>query len=117
MLTATTLEDTDVVEAAYDGRLDDESAAALKARMREVADRHGHVRLLLTIDEVGRSTPRAMLEDLTTAQLLDPVDRYAILADAGWIDQVARAGLAVLPVDGRVFGRHERGEAMAWLTT
>lgn len=117
MLTATTLEDAGVVEAAYDGRLDDESTAALRARMREAADRHGHVRLLLTVDGVGRSTPRAMLEHLTAARLTDRVDRYAILADAGWIDVVARAGRAVLPGDGRVFGRHERGEAMAWLTT
>ena len=117
MLTATTLEDTDVVEAAYDGRLDAESTAALRTRVQEVAARHGHVRLLLTVDGIGRSSPRSMLEDLAAARLLDPVDRYALLADAGWIDQVARAGHAVLPVDGRVFGRHERGEAMAWLTT
>ena len=117
MLTATTLEDTDVVEAAYDGRLDDESTAALKQRMDEVAGRYGHARLLLTVENVAAVEPRAMLEDLTGARVLDRVDRYALLADAGWIDKVARAGHAVLPVDGRVFGRHERGEAMAWLTS
>jgi hypothetical protein len=117
MLTATTLEDSDVVEAAYDGRLDEESRAALQERMREVARRHGHVRLLLTVDDVGRTEPRAMLESLTTARLLEPIERYALLADAGWIDLVARAGHAVIPVDGRVFGRYERDEAMAWLTS
>jgi hypothetical protein len=117
MLTSSVVEDTNIVTATYDGSADTEEMIAVRDRLHTVIRRHGRARLLVDYGEVdlGRIEPRAIWEDLKTTGVLTDVDRIAVVADQGWLEKVASAAGAILPVQVRTFERDRRDDAIAWL--
>ncbi|HWM03031.1 MAG TPA: STAS/SEC14 domain-containing protein, partial [Actinophytocola sp.] len=105
-----------IVTATYDGSVDAEELIAVRDRLRTVIRRHGRARLLVEYGEVdlGRIEPRAIWEDLKTTGVLADVDRIAVVADQGWLDTMASAAGAILPVQVCTFGRGRRDDAVAW---
>ena len=52
----------------------------------------------------ARVEPKAMLQDLRTAHMRRDVDRVAVVADADWIDELARITRATDAIDIAGFG-------------
>ena len=87
------------------------------------AHQHGRrLRLLLQLGpEYQGFTPGAAWEKTETGlrslSVLRLVDGYALVSDIGWIREATRLMSFLLPFPLRLFGNHERDEAIAWLSS
>lgn len=117
MLTSTVVADTNIVVISYGGPVRTEEKLDACEAVDAVVRRCGSARLLVVYDHLdpGRWEPRAMWADLQTAKLLRSVDRVALVADVGWIDDPDDPDGAARRVDVKGFRPERREAAMGWL--
>ncbi len=117
MLASTVLPDTNIVEIMYGAPVRTDELLDACEEVNGVVRRCAAARLLVEHcdrDSV-RIEPKAMWADLTTAHLLRGVERVAVVADAGWTDEVADTAVTVSDVEARGFDTTRRDDAVAWL--
>jgi hypothetical protein len=90
----------------------DAVAAAFEEKLR----RHKRLRIYAEIVDMGKVTPSALLEDLRLSMRhFRDVEREAIVADAGWLALLARAGNLVPGIEVRCFSWLDKGKALEWI--
>jgi len=92
--------DLDAVAVAFDQKL----------------ERHPRLRIYAEVQDLGKITPAALLEDLRLSMRhFRDVEREAIVADAGWLALLARAGDLFPGIEVRQFSWLEKDKALAWI--
>lgn len=118
MLTASTIENSNVVTADYSGGLDVDDEKNLRSVLQEAVDKNGKIRLLATIGDIdlGRVEPKAAWMDLRAAGFLDDVEKLAVVSDASWLTHVTEWVGDLTSMTVQTFPSGQRDNAVAWIT-
>ncbi len=74
------------------------------------------LRLLMIVDSIGLSGPRALWEDLKLTPHLRDIERTAVLTDLNWYGTLAQVAGTLLPgIEIKHFEPGQRDAALAWL--
>lgn len=117
MLTCRQIDDTPLIEIAYDGHLGTDEMKDLRALLDAVVAEHGEARLLMEYGGVGRMEPAALWEDLKMERFVIArrLTRMAVLTDKKWLDTVLGLADRIGVIEARTFGPGAREEALTWL--
>jgi hypothetical protein len=115
VLTATRLQDSDVVRVDYDDGLDEAAVRAALPVIEGVVAEHGHVRLLVHVGRLGRVGIHGLRDDLGRFGDVGRIDRVALLADAVWLRLAAKAQAKALGIELQAYRGSEGDEALAWI--
>lgn len=117
MLDSTILEDTNIVTATYSGSLGADETATLRHQIEQVIDAHGSARLLLEMGDVdmGRVEPKAVWEDLKSAQFLGDVSRMALVTDESVLASTNELMGKLTATETKAFASDDRDQAIVWL--
>jgi len=117
MLDSSVIDGTNIVTAIYAGSLSKEEMEEMSNTLHRVAGVHKTVRLLIELGDIDlrRIEPGAIWEDLKLFGMLDELERYALVADQGWVTQLAKVTDAVVPFEFEIFPTERRDDALAWL--
>lgn len=98
------------------GGIDRADLDAVAAAFEDKLERHSRVRIYAEVQDLGRLSPDALLQDLRLSlRHVRDVEREAIVTDAGWLDLLAKTGNLLPGIEVRAFAWPEKGEALAWI--
>lgn len=116
MLTMHQPENTNILEFTLDGDFNRAHFDAVAAKLDAMIERHGKVRLLEIVRDVGKIEPSALWEDLKFAPShLDKFSHVAVVADKTWMEWMTRMAAAFVPAEVRFFHLDAVDEARQWL--
>lgn len=117
MLSTTVIDDTNIVDIRYTGKVTTEEMHATRQVIHETIDRHGTIRILAAYGdiELRRIEPRAYLEDLKLTSVIAHVDKLAVLSDSEWLTRLASTAAPALGVTVQTFAADAHAEALAWI--
>lgn len=108
--------DDRVVGIRIRGGIDRADLDAVAAAFEDKLERHSRVRIYAEVQDLGRLSPDALLQDLRlSVRHFRDVEREAIVTDAVWLDLLAKAGNLLPGIEVRAFAWPEKGKALAWI--
>ena len=116
MLTASQIQDTNIVEAKLDGEIQTKEIEALRSEIDSVLAEHGKLRLLFVYEGVGGTDPMAIWKDLKLeVRLVSDIEKMAVMSEKGWFGSVAGVLNSVMSMEVETFEPSRRDEALQWL--
>lgn len=107
---------TNVYELTIDGAISSAEFDSLLKRFEEAIARHGKVRVLEEIRELGGIPPSKVWEDLKFGfRHMRDVQRAAVVAKQKWIEVVGSLLNPFISADVRYYRPEEREIARAWI--
>ena len=99
-----------------DGEIETKDFSAMADLLREAIGKHGKIRLVLELEEVGKISPTTLWEELKLAfDHFDDVERIALVGDALWQEAYVKVVGALLPAEMRRFASNHLDHAWRWI--
>ncbi len=116
MLTASQIQDTNIVEAKLDGEIQTEEVGTLRSEIDAVLAEYGKLRLLFTYEGIGGVDPMAIWKDLKLeARLVSDIEKMAIISEKSWFGGIAGVLNSVMSMEVETFEPGRREDAVRWL--
>lgn len=107
---------TNVLEFTIDGALTREDFDAVAAQLEQIIEKHGKVKILEIVRNIGKIEPSALWTDIKWApKHLKNFTHAAVVADQKWIEWMAAVLRPFFSMEIRFFHSNELGDARQWL--
>lgn len=109
--------DTNILEFSIDGKFTREDFDKVVAKMEEMIQRHGKIKVLEIVRNLGKIEPSALWEDIKwSPKHLKDFSHAAVVADQKWIEWMTAVVKPFISVEVRFFHTDELENARRWLT-
>ncbi len=116
MLTASQIENTNIVELNVDGDVETEDIEAARSAVSSKLDENNKVRVLLIYENLGSMGPKAIWEDAGLEKsILDNAERMAVVSEKQWLEDMAENLDSPTSMEIETFEPGQRDEALRWL--
>ena len=116
MLTASQIQDTNIVEAKLDGEIQTKEIEALRSEIDSVLAEHGKLRLLFVYEGIGGADPMAIWKDLKLeVRLVSDIEKMAVVSEKGWFGSLAGLLNSITSMEIETFEVDQREDAVRWL--
>jgi hypothetical protein len=107
---------TNILEIAVDGKVTREEFDAVVARMTDVIELHGEVRLLEVVRDIGGIEPSALWEDIKFGpKHMRDISHVAVVGDQKWLEWATALAKPFLSAEVRFFRLDQIDEARRWI--
>jgi hypothetical protein len=108
--------ETNILEITVDGKVTREEFDEVAARMTAMIERHGEVRLLEVVRDIGGIEPSALWEDFKFGpKHLKDISHTAVVGDQKWLEWATALVKPFLSAEVRFFRLDQIDEARRWL--
>ena len=116
MLTASQIENTNIVELNVDGDVEAKDIEAARSAISSKLDENKKVRVLLMYENLGSMGPKAIWEDAGLEKsILDNAERMAVVSEKQWLEDTAENFNSSTNMEIKTFEPGQRDEALQWL--
>lgn len=108
--------DTNILELSIDGKVTRGDFDKAVAKMETMIARHGKIKILEVVHNIGKMEPSAIWEDIKwSPKHLKDFSHAAVVADQKWIEWVTALVKPFVSVEIRFFHTDEIDNARRWL--
>lgn len=116
MLTASQIQDTNIVELYLDGEVEAKDIETARSEVSSTLEDHDKIRLLLVYEELGSMGPKAIWEDTKLeTSIFQNAERMAVVSEKRWIEELSEKLGSSTSMEIENFEPGQRDEALAWL--
>lgn len=116
MLTASQIQDTNIIELYLDGEVETKDIEAARSEVSSMLEGHDKLRLLLVYEELGSMGPKAIWEDAKLeTSLFENAERMAVVSEKRWLEDIAQSLGSSTSLEIENFEPGQRDEALRWL--